>query len=74
MSNEVHLCEVKANRKGRDQSPCTLIIGHLDSEFVLLRTIDEGGVPPIVAVFDASAARELAKALLQAAEEVSQLG
>ncbi|MFC1805493.1 hypothetical protein ACFL09_00745 [Planctomycetota bacterium] len=72
---EVHLCTVTAARKGRSRAPCTLKVGYLNdavSKEVVLRTIDAGGVAPIVALLSAADARHLAAGLVNTADLVER--
>ena len=68
MPDETYCCRIQAKRKGRGNSECTLIAAYTSAGDVVLRTLDAGGVPPIVAVMNARTARELANGLLESAE------
>ncbi len=69
--NESLLCIVSGKRKGGAQNPCQIMAGFIEKErLVVLRTADDSGVPPIVALLDPRAARELGDALIASSEKV----
>lgn len=67
MSEEVVVHSVKAIRKGRGRRPCEIRIGISDDGHVVLRTVDESGVSPLVALIKPAEATELCEGLLRAA-------
>ncbi len=68
---EDYFQEVVAVRKGRGrradrhQSLCELKVGITDQRQVVLRTLDDSGIAPIVALLDRDAARLLITGLQQ---------
>ena len=68
MVNEHSVCKVTARRKTRDQNPCELEVSYTDDGEVLLRTIDQGGDVPLVALIDRRTALELARGLIASIE------
>ena len=68
--DETYLAEIDARRKGRGQAACEIKAGYLDRGAIVLRTVDRDGIAPIVALLTPAQARELAKALREAAGEV----
>ena len=73
-TNEHYLRAVTARRKGKGdggKAPCTLQVGWCDDSVdVIMRTVDQSGRPPLVALLDAKTAKVLAGQLLEAAEKV----
>lgn len=74
MSDEHYLGEVEGSRKGRGGSPCLLRVGYTEAGSVVLRTLDKGGVSPIVVLLTPSQALDTAAALLQSARTLSSSG
>jgi hypothetical protein len=60
---------VIATRKGRGQALCEIIIARTDEGEIILRALDESGVPPIVAILDKNEAADLATGLQEAVEK-----
>ncbi len=68
MKDEHHLFALAARRKGRSQSPCTLIVGvSLHRPAVVLRFHDQSGRPSAATNLSPDDACRLADALLRAA-------
>lgn len=67
MSDEVVVHSVQAIRKGRGRRPCEIRVGISDDGHVVLRTVDESGVSPLVALIKPAEATELCEGLLRAA-------
>ncbi len=73
MLGESVVCEIAARRKGardKSQAPCSLIVAratYASEGWVVLRTLDESGRPPLVALLTAQEARQLADGLCRAA-------
>lgn len=67
MSEEIVVQSVRAVRKGRGRRPCEIKIGISDDGYVVLRTVDEGGISPLVALLKPADVSELCEGLLKAA-------
>ena len=67
---ERHFVEVAALRKGRGCKPCTIMAGVSLAEkgTVIVRTLDESGVSPIVLRLTVEQAEELTYGLMKAIE------
>ena len=72
MKDERYFCDITAKRKGRGQKTCTLKAGYTSNHRVVLRTIDFDGIAPIVALLDGPTARELAAAIVKAADQIEK--
>lgn len=66
--DESYSGEISARRKGRGQTPCKFRIGHIHHKQVVVRAIDEDEISPIVALMDATTARQFAKNLIESAD------
>ncbi len=65
---EHSVCSVTAKRKTRGQNPCELEVCWNDEGEVLIRTIDQGGDVPLVALVDRKTALILARGLISSIE------
>jgi len=70
MPEETQILIIDAVRMGGDRSPCKVITGHHWEGYVVVRGEDDSGTASIVAMLNAEDARNMADALIRAANIV----